>query len=76
MYGEPPTYSACWGTVSGSPRTYMNSASDGPAPPRAARCVAVAADDAHAEGLQLDEQPAVVERERRPSLTAAQPRLS
>ena len=27
---------------------------------------AVAADDAHAEGLQLDEQPAVVERQRRP----------
>ena len=37
---------------------------------------AVAADDADAEGLQLDEQPAVVERQRRGDDARAQPRLS
>src|SRR5579875_172950 len=33
-YGELRTNGACQGTVSGSPRTQRNSASDGPAPPR------------------------------------------
>src|SRR6185312_5712507 len=34
VYGELRTKPACVGTVSGSPRTHRNSASDGPAPPR------------------------------------------
>src|SRR3954469_19132047 len=34
VYGDASTNAACDGTVSGSPRTHRNSASDGPAPPR------------------------------------------
>src|SRR3954470_11278725 len=34
VYGESCAYAACMGTVSGSPRTQMNPASAGPAPPR------------------------------------------
>src|SRR3954454_2414629 len=34
VYGESRAYAACIGTVSGSPRTQMNPASLGPAPPR------------------------------------------
>src|SRR3954468_20724089 len=34
MYGDASTNAACDGTVSGSPRTHRNIASDGPAPPR------------------------------------------
>src|SRR4051794_40060714 len=34
VYGESCAYAACIGTVSGSPRTQMNPASAGPAPPR------------------------------------------
>src|SRR6185436_3025353 len=34
VYGDSCAYAACIGTVSGSPRTQMNPASAGPAPPR------------------------------------------
>src|SRR3954454_618458 len=34
VYGDASTNAACDGTVSGSPRTHRNIASDGPAPPR------------------------------------------
>src|SRR3954449_1278650 len=34
VYGESCAYAACIGTVSGRPRTQMNPASAGPAPPR------------------------------------------
>ena len=61
MYGEAATKPACAGTVSGSPRTHRNSASDGPAPPRPAGQRARLVLDADPERLQLDEQPAVVE---------------
>src|SRR3954447_1158467 len=37
VYGESCAYAACIGTVSGRPRTQMNPASAGPAPPRRPR---------------------------------------